>query len=238
MAMCLTEGLEQQFNTDRKDGSFAFFFCEANHDTQNTATAILRGILWQQIRQNPILQDWLIGSERFTSKVRILITSRPYYEIASCLGFFPSRDIATFVEERKTDIQLFIRQKVGDLSTRKGYHDKMKDQIQEILEAKADETFLWIGLTCDELKNVDLQDTLAFLNNLAPAHMRLREEISTWGDFIPYCSQFWMEHAHLSGMVFDPAKVTETHFLTLDSPSRDLWLRTMGNTELGGFCAR
>ncbi|GLB04460.1 hypothetical protein AtubIFM57258_010426 [Aspergillus tubingensis] len=442
MAMCLTEGLEQQFNTDRKDGSFAFFFCEANHDTQNTATAILRGILWQLIRQNPILQDWLVGrfrerndtllqsfeglwtilteiatdprckisyciidaldecdsgsqtrileqlklsffdrpSERFTSRVRILITSRPYYEIASCLGFFPSRDIATFIEERKTDIQLFIQQKVGDLSTRKGYHDKMKEQIQEILEAKADGTFLWIGLTCDELKDVDLQDTLVFLNNLAPglnaiytklmekaieneqkrervyailavvavarqaltlsqlctacslyigedreaqiafiradikdcrlmvveiegfvnllhksvqdflfgadmryfpskeqshallayacinhtarhfrnragrfeklldeylhelkkkndeydvmkreaAHMRLREEISTWGDFIPYCSQFWMEHAHLSGMVFDPAKVTETHFLTLDSPSRDLWLRYYG----------
>ncbi|GKZ26583.1 hypothetical protein AbraIFM66951_002818 [Aspergillus brasiliensis] len=441
MAMCLTEGLERQFNTDRKEDSFAYFFCESNRETQNTAIAILRGILWQLIRQNPVLQDWLVRSfrerndtlfhsfdalwtvlieiardtrcgvvyciidaldecdsesqtrileqlklsffdrpsKRFTSKVRILVTSRPYQEIASCLNCFPSRDIATFIEERQTDIEIFIRQKVSDLSMRKGYHDKMKNQVQLILKEKAGGTFLWIGLTCDELKNVDIQDTLPFLENLAPGlnalyknlmkkaieneHKRERiyailavvavarqalslsqlcsscslyvdededaqiafiradikscrlmivenegfvnllhksvqdflfgadmspfptmeeshaqlayacishlgkhfrypnklleevfdsldrrrrirdyesmdesmdeseeysqimQEVSKWNEFVSYSSEYWMEHAHLGGLVFNPAKVTEPHFLTLDSPSRDRWLR-------------
>ncbi|OJJ65772.1 hypothetical protein ASPBRDRAFT_49483 [Aspergillus brasiliensis CBS 101740] len=437
MAMCLTEGLEHQFNTDRKEDSFAYFFCEANRDTQNTAVAILRGILWQLIRQNPVLQDELIRtfrerndalvqsfdglwtilteiavdprcgvlyciidaldecdsgsqtrileqlrlsffdrpSKRFTSKVRVLVTSRPYPEIVSYFDFFPSRDIAIFVEEREKDIEIFIRQKVGELGLRKGYHGKLKDQIQDILKAKADGTFLWIGLTCNELKDVDPEDTLNFLGNLAPglnalytklmekatgneqkrqriyailavvavarqalsllqlctacslyndkdedtqiafikadikscrlmvvenegfvnllhksvqdflfgpdmSHFLSKEEshahlayvcinhtarrfrnrdmrlekmfdefdhrreidddtffedmdeyqqivqmISTWDEFISYSSQFWMEHAHLSGLVFDPGKVTEIHFLTLDSPSRSRWLR-------------
>ncbi|GKZ34190.1 hypothetical protein AbraIFM66950_004374, partial [Aspergillus brasiliensis] len=434
MAMCLTEGLERQFNTDRKEDSFAYFFCESNRDTQNTAIAILRGILWQLIRQNLVLQDWLVRSfrerndtlfhsfdalwtvlieiardprcgvvyciidaldecdsesqtrileqlklsffdrpsKRFTSKVRILVTSRPYQEIASCLNCFPSRDIATFIEERQTDIEIFIRQKVSDLSMRKGYHDKMKNQVQLILKEKAGGTFLWIGLTCDELKNVDIQDTLPFLENLAPglnalyknlmekaiendhkreriyailavvavarqalslaqlcsscslyvdededaqiafiradikncrlmvvenegfvnllhksvqdflfgaemspfptmeeAHAQLAyacinhlgklfrnpnkrletildrrrkidadgcvnelekysqiaQETSKWNGFIPYSSKYWMEHAQLAGLVFNPAKVTEPHFLTLNSPSRDRWFR-------------
>ncbi|KAE8151959.1 hypothetical protein BDV25DRAFT_138323 [Aspergillus avenaceus] len=431
MAMCLTEGLEQHFEDNEKE-SFTYFFCEANRDTQNTATSILRGILWQLIRQNPILGDSLVmrfrerqdtlltsfdalwtlfteivldprcevsfciidaldecdseslmlflkqvklsffdrPSSQFTSKVRILITSRPYKEIAMYLAVFPSRDLSTF-EEGKEDIEIFIEQKVGDLSMCKSYPDSMKSMIRDILKRKAEGTFLWIGLTCNELMNVDMQDTLPFLESLAPGlntlytklvekaveneqkrdkiysilavvavsrqaltlfqlcmacglyieeeeDMRVafaREDIrlcrlmvvekdglvhllhksvqdflfrsdltqfptreeshaqlahsclnytakhfqkpfgdlekllnerryqvtrlpslkdlddqinqiySTWNAFIPYCSQYWMDHAHLAGSRFDIKKITEAYFLTLDSSSRERWLQ-------------
>lgn len=59
MAMCLTEGLEQRFVRPKQE-SFVYFFCEANHDTQNNATSILRGIIWQLIRQNLTLGDYLV----------------------------------------------------------------------------------------------------------------------------------------------------------------------------------
>ncbi|KAE8314333.1 hypothetical protein BDV41DRAFT_575891 [Aspergillus transmontanensis] len=430
MAMCLTEGLEQHFDDHQQD-SFAYFFCEANHDTQNTATSILRGILWQLIRQNPILGDclsrrfrerkdtlltsfdalWTLFTEividprcgvsfciidaldecdfeslmlilkqlklsffdrpssQFTSNVRILITSRPYKEIETYLSIFPSRDLASFQEGRK-DIEIFIEQKVSHLNMCKSYPDGMRSSIRNILKEKAAGTFLWVGLTCNELMDVDIQDTMSFLGSLAPGlntlytklmekaveseqkrervysilavvavsrqaltlfqlcmacslyvgeedtrvvfarediklcrlmvvekdglvnllhksvqdflfrsdlthfptieeshaqlayscinyaakhfqkpfrglgkllddrEYRLAErrdvrdlndqidrEISGWDEYIPYCSQYWMEHAHLAGPIFDVKKITETHFLTLDSSSREGWLR-------------
>ncbi|XHF98040.1 hypothetical protein AWENTII_001610 [Aspergillus wentii] len=228
MAMCLTEGLEQRFEGHKQD-PFAYFFCEANHDTQNTATSILRGLLWQLVRQNPILGDCLVRrfrerkdtllssfdalwttftdiavdprcgvsyciidaldecdfesqmlilrqpklsffdrpSNQFTSNVRILITSRPYKEIATYLKLFPSRDLTTF-EEGKRDIDIVIEQKVGDLDMCKNYPDGMRSRIQNILKEKAEGTFLWVGLACNELMNVDMQYTLSFLESLAP----------------------------------------------------------------------
>ncbi|KAE8323671.1 hypothetical protein BDV39DRAFT_208654 [Aspergillus sergii] len=431
MAMCLSEGLEQHLDDHQQD-SFAYFFCEANHDTQNTATSILRGILWQLIRQNPILGDclarrfrerkdtlltsfdalWTLFTEividprcgvsfciidaldecdfeslmlilkqlklsffdrpssQFTSNVRILITSRPYKEIETYLSMFPSRDLASF-QEGKKDIEIFIEQKVSDLNMCKSYPDGMRSSIRNILKEKAAGTFLWVGLTCNELMDVDIQDTMSFLGSLAPGlntlytklmekaveseqkrervysilavvaasrqaltlvqlcmacslyvgededtrvafarediklcrlmvvekdglvnllhksvqdflfrsdlthfptieeshaqlayscinyaakhfqkpfrglgkllddrEYRLAErrdvrhlndqidrEISRWDEYIPYCSQYWMEHAHLAGPIFDVNKITETHFLTLDSSSREGWLR-------------
>ncbi|PLB43287.1 hypothetical protein P170DRAFT_419177 [Aspergillus steynii IBT 23096] len=431
MAMCLTEGLERRF-VNLEQESFAYFFCEANHDTQNTATTILRGILWQLVRQNPILGDslvqkfherqdtllrsfdalWTVFTEiivdprcgvsycvidaldecdnesqililqqlklsfldqpwhEFTQNVRILITSRPYQEISEYLRLFPSQDLAKF-EERARDIEVFIEKRVDELHKHKSYPDGMASQIRNILQEKSEGTFLWVGLTCEDLMKVGVQDTLPFLERLAPgldrlykslmekafesevkrdtvysiltvvavsrkpltlfqlcmacslhageekdrriaftrediklcrlmivehdgivnllhksvhdfifksdltqlptaeeSHARLayscinytaqhfgkplgrlenllndlelqqweaerdgelieyiREEDSRWDEFIPYCIQYWMEHAHFAGPKFDVDHVTETHFLTLKSLSRERWLR-------------
>jgi DNA polymerase III delta prime subunit len=88
-----------------------------------------------------------------SSNFRIIVTSRPYPEIRDSLQMFPNRDLASFAQREK-DVELFIEQKVNELTKKKKYTDKVKLEVCRILQDKAEGTFLWIGLACDELKDI------------------------------------------------------------------------------------
>lgn len=107
-------------------------------------------------------------SNRFTWKVRIIVNSQPYPEITTDLKFFPSRDISTFIEQRNSDIEMFIWKKIRDLSLQKGYYCRLKIETPNILKVNVGGSFLGIGLMCDEMKKLDIQNAPAFPENVAP----------------------------------------------------------------------
>lgn len=92
-----------------------------------------------------------------TPNIRILVTSRPYPEIHEHLKGFANRSLASFAEAQQ-DVDRCIEERVAELSRQKSYTDKILKQVSDILRKKAEGTFLWIGLACEELKNIPSKD--------------------------------------------------------------------------------
>ncbi|KAL2801993.1 hypothetical protein BJX63DRAFT_441534 [Aspergillus granulosus] len=87
---------------------------------------------------------------------RILITSRPYDEIRQSLSNFRCKDLATY-SALKNDLALMIHEKVADLTRRKSYPPRVVKEVSQILEQKAEGTFLWVGIACSELAQPQIQ---------------------------------------------------------------------------------
>ncbi|CAG8909812.1 unnamed protein product [Penicillium egyptiacum] len=104
-------------------------------------------------------------SRNVSSNVRIMITSRPYSEIRESLQMFPNKDLASFPERQK-DIDLCISERLKYIAERKRYSYKVNVQVRNILRDKAEGTFLWIGLACDELKDIPSNRAIQFLQGI------------------------------------------------------------------------
>ncbi|OOQ86219.1 vegetative incompatibility protein HET-E-1 [Penicillium brasilianum] len=225
MAIYLTEELPTALsNTDGDEATLAYFFCDSGFHTRRTATSIVRGLLYQLVRQHKRLLDYILpnyrsrGAKLFTSfdalwsifmamvadqsigrtyciidaldecdhksqqillqqleetfnsrnpspNVRILVTSRPYPEIRESLQIFPNKDLASF-PERKGDIDLCIEERLNFLAKRKKYPNKVKEQVRKILRDKAEGTFLWVGLACEELKDIPSSRVISTLQDI------------------------------------------------------------------------
>ncbi|KAE8420679.1 ankyrin [Aspergillus pseudocaelatus] len=97
--------------------------------------------------------------------VHILITSRPYPEIRDYLSLFACVDLGS-CQETTTDLKTTIHNKVKDLAVRKRYSASVAGRVSRVLEAKADGTFLWVGIVCDELKRLPSKNPLKTLQSL------------------------------------------------------------------------
>ncbi|EED12256.1 Pfs, NACHT, and Ankyrin domain protein [Talaromyces stipitatus ATCC 10500] len=216
MAITLTEELPNQPYFSGKNKAFAYFFCDSSAENRRTATAILRGILFQLINEWPILMKYLFGkyegrkeklftsfdalwavlidmghdsthsgiycvidaldecepesqqiilnqmNQTFNSRnskhstpsnIHILITSRPYPEVGESLSFFRYKDFSSY-QAFTNDLKRMIQQRVDDLRGKKKYPESVATKVSRILEDKAEGTFLWVGIACDELARV------------------------------------------------------------------------------------
>ncbi|KAL6793192.1 hypothetical protein J3E68DRAFT_387341 [Trichoderma sp. SZMC 28012] len=122
------------------------------------------------------LQETFHHQDKAPSNVHFLITSRPYPEIREYLQSFPNKDLATFYQMRQ-DIDRCIYERVEDLAKKKLYTDKVKREISIILREKAEGTFLWIGLACEELKRKPSKDAIHFLQTMPKGLTSLYEKL-------------------------------------------------------------
>ncbi len=104
-------------------------------------------------------------SRKSTPGVHFLITSRPYEEIRRYLDDFPRHDLGAY-DKVQGDLDMIIHQKVNQLARKKNYPRSLKDQAIAILKEKAEGTFLWVGIACDELMRVRLRDVVKTLQEL------------------------------------------------------------------------
>ncbi|KAL7894112.1 hypothetical protein HDV64DRAFT_260777 [Trichoderma sp. TUCIM 5745] len=99
------------------------------------------------------------------SNIRFLVTSRPYSEICEYLEEFLNKDIASF-PQAKQDINQCIKERVSHLAKKKKYTEKVKKQVSDILRAKAEGTFLWVGLACEELEDIPSKNAIQILQKM------------------------------------------------------------------------
>ncbi|KAL7905890.1 hypothetical protein GGI35DRAFT_488144 [Trichoderma velutinum] len=99
------------------------------------------------------------------SNLFILITSRPYPEIREYLQDFINAELVSFDEARQ-DIDKCIKERVDSLAKKKHYTDKVKREITDLLRDKAEGTFLWVGLACEELREKPSKDAIRFLREM------------------------------------------------------------------------
>ncbi|KAL4974612.1 ankyrin repeat-containing domain protein [Aspergillus desertorum] len=225
MAMTLAEELPKKDYFSDRDSILSFFFCDSGSEHQRTATSILRGLLYQIIKQCPpsieqLMSKFDIQGERLftsfdalwtvlmdigrvsrgaeiycivdaldeceiesqetllqqiyqsfrkatntslvTSSVHFLIVSRPYPEIADCLSIFQCVDLGSY-KEITNDLKTMIQDRVQDLARQKKYCKRLAQNVSRLLEEKADGTFLWVGIACEELKRVPSKDAVKVL---------------------------------------------------------------------------
>ncbi|KAE8381512.1 hypothetical protein BDV26DRAFT_289364 [Aspergillus bertholletiae] len=227
MAITIVEELPDELPFKRSDGILSYFFCDSNVEERRSATGVLRGILYQWIKQRPQLMQFLLPkfrerkqlmfksfdslwsimleigrdsesgnkyciidaldecdsesqqmllaqiSQDYEGKsikkgiphLHIMITSRPYPEIGRYLTVFNHKDLASY-ENIKKDLEIFISEKVKDLSQRNRYSDKIGQQIHQIIREKAEGTFLWVGIASAELATIRSRDAVKKLQSL------------------------------------------------------------------------
>src|SRR6267378_2179632 len=209
IAITMTEKLPNQSPFVCGNKILAYFFCDSSSEDRRTVTGILRGLLYQLIKQRRELMKFLLSryedreeqkAKLFTSfdalwttlieighdiasgekyciidaldecdresqhvlltqisqtfskhnlenshpSIHILITSRPYPEISQRLTRFNRKDLASY-QKIKLDLQVFIGEKVKELSENKNYSEKVTLEVSQILEEKAEGTFMWVG---------------------------------------------------------------------------------------------
>jgi hypothetical protein len=228
MAITLAEELPREPYFQSENKFLAYFFCDSSSENNRTASAILRGLLYQLIKQRPMLMRHLLPkyAERknklsssfdalwavlmdicknsnnleiyyvidaldeceldsqkillgqinqtfnnlnskhdYSLNMHILITSRPYHEIRQYLASFRCKDLATYKAVSK-DLRTVIQQRVEILSKQNRYPKTVTAEISQILEDKAEGTFLWVGIACDELAQVQSRNAVKALQAL------------------------------------------------------------------------
>lgn len=103
--------------------------------------------------------------DRALSHVSFLITSRPYEEIRTYLGGFVNVDIGGFAEG-KDDVAAFIDYSVGCLTEKKRFSAEMQGRVRRIIQEKAEDTFLWVSLAMEEVKDAARADIIEILEQL------------------------------------------------------------------------
>ncbi|KAK4070042.1 hypothetical protein Purlil1_13560 [Purpureocillium lilacinum] len=99
------------------------------------------------------------------STMSFLITSRPYPEIRRYFKESPNRDLASFLESRR-DIDHCINERVAQLAHANDYTRKIAEKVRNILRDKAEGTFLWVGIACNELACVPSKDAIPLLEKM------------------------------------------------------------------------
>jgi ankyrin repeat protein len=97
--------------------------------------------------------------------LRVLMTSRPNPDIEEHLLPYASLSLrsepASFI-----DIEIFIASKMKILKERKRYPPSTANFITEELKSKAEGTFLWVALTCEELNKVSSVEARKTIKNI------------------------------------------------------------------------
>lgn len=97
--------------------------------------------------------------------IHFLITSRPYPEIRRFLYEFNCKDLSSY-EEIQVDLRILIEKKVTELSLSNRYSKNVASNVSDILKQKAEGTFLWVGIACDELADVRSRKAIETLQKL------------------------------------------------------------------------
>jgi hypothetical protein len=100
-----------------------------------------------------------------SNAMHFLITSRPYPVIRRYLSSFSHRDLSAYPAVT-TDLKTMIQEKVAWLSRQNNYPRSLMTEISQILEQRAEGTFLWVGIACDELRRVQARKAVKTLQHL------------------------------------------------------------------------
>jgi hypothetical protein len=257
----------------------ASFFCQATDSRINSATAVLRGLLYVLVDQQPSLiyhirakydhagkalfddaNAWVALCEIFTnilrdpnlsrthllidaldecvvdrqrlldfvveqssssSSVKWIVSSRNWPEIEQKLataGHGVALSLELNAESVAIAVNLFIQQKVDQLSHSNKYDVRTREVVQYHLSSKADGTFLWVALVCQGLQAIPKRHVLkklsAFPSGLDSLYERMMLHIASSDD-----ADLCKEILAFAATVYRPLTLQE--MVTLVEPFED-----------------
>lgn len=114
--------------------------------------------------------------------IKFLITSRPSREIWSTAIQVTNRiSIDEGQSGYKKDLQTFIRQRIDEISHRRGYPIRVKEYLLRTLSSKTDQTFLWLHMVLQSLEDSTMSSIKDIQNIVAKIPPTLEK---TYLDFL------------------------------------------------------
>lgn len=247
----------------------SFFYCQAIDSRINNATAVLRGLLYLLIDQQPSLishiqkqhynagktlfedaNAWIALSDIFTNvlqdpslerayliidaldectvglpklldfiiqksslfpHVKWLVSSRNWPPIGERLNKAESRVrlcLELNAESVSAAVSIYIRHKVCQLAQEKKYNSNTREAVLDHLILNADNTFLWVALVCQNLKDIPRARIRARLNSFPPGldslYKQMMKQICESED-----SELYKRILALIATVYKPITLTE-----------------------------
>jgi hypothetical protein len=138
----------------------------------------------------PKLLDFIIQKSSVSRHVKWLVSSRNWPPIKEQLDKAESKmnlclelNAELNAESVSAAVSIFIRHKVRQLAREKKYDDRTQDAVLEHLLSNANDTFLWVALVCQNLKNIPRsipgREIRARLNSFPPGLDSLYEQMIT-----------------------------------------------------------
>jgi hypothetical protein len=278
--MLLCGIIDELFNARPKTALLSYFFCQATDSRINSATAVLRGLLYMLIDQQPSLithirkkydhagkplfedaNAWVALTKIFvdvlrdpnlsttyliidaldecvfnrtellefvaeqssaSSHVKWIVSSRNWSEIEAQLeraGHKVKLSLELNSKSVAAAVDVFIRRKVDQLAQTKEYDEELRHAVLQQLTSKANNTFLWVALVCQDLKTTprwNVQKKLAlFPPGLDALYKRMMHQISE-ADGAEICPQVLASTA----VLYRPVTILE--LIALVEPLGDL----------------
>ncbi|KAH7063877.1 NACHT domain-containing protein [Paraphoma chrysanthemicola] len=131
------------------------------------------------------LLDFIAKQSSALSRVKWIVSSRNWPDTEAQLeraGHKVKLSLELNAESVAVAVDVFIRQKVDELSRTKNYNEELRHDVLQQLTSKADNTFLWVALVCQELERIenwDVRGKLAsFPSDLNLLYKRMMDQIS------------------------------------------------------------
>ncbi|KAK6343266.1 hypothetical protein TWF730_010862 [Orbilia blumenaviensis] len=216
-------------NTEANAKNLIYFFCEATDPRINSATAVIRGLMFMLVEQQSkllphlrkkydntgdklfqdanawtalstilidmlqdpglnftylvvdaldecrtdlsSLLDFIVLTSSKSLRVKWIVSSRNWPTIQKYLDKAMGK-VKLCLELNEESISMavekFIEIKVDDLAEQNEYDEACKEEVQDYLSSNAENTFLWVALVCEELRNIDPWDVQEKLKNFPP----------------------------------------------------------------------
>lgn len=124
----------------------ATLFIDAIDECDSDSIRILIRTIGRLSRDHPV--QWILSSRTSANFRSFLSVAAP--------GVSPSYvELSNNVVS--SAVQAFVKHKVDELSTAKGYHENLRDYVHKTLSSKASDTFLWVALVCLELDGLGIE---------------------------------------------------------------------------------
>lgn len=107
------------------------------------------------------LDDLLHLLITLSKRARTIVSSRDLPKITNGLSVAKDK-LRIVLKNNKEKINEYIRYKVNELAKRKGYDQKTQNDVSDYLKPKANGTFLWVSLVCEQLAEHELLATDAY----------------------------------------------------------------------------
>jgi hypothetical protein len=117
------------------------------------------------------LLDFIIKKSTLSSRIKWIVSSRNWPEIEERLEMAEDRvtlRLELNEDSVSTAVGIYIQHKVLQLTKLKKYDEKIRAAVLEHLLSNANNTFLWVALVCESLKEIPRLNTLAKLNEFPP----------------------------------------------------------------------
>ena len=266
--MLLCGIIDELQKTVGSNASIAYFFCQRTDARINSATAVLRGLLYMLIVPRPelirhvrerydhaggsvfkdvnawvalteifvgVLQDLSLGTTtyilvdgldecsvdrlmllQFIAKqasafpgVKWIVSSRPLLDIEQQLEQ-AGRNLSLELnaESVATAVEIYTKQRVDQLAQEKGYSEELRSDVFETMRLKAEDTFLWVALACQSLRETPrwrvretIKEIPPELNNL---YRHMLDQIKDSGD-----ADICLQILATSTVLYRPVTVSE-----------------------------
>ncbi|KAH7558833.1 hypothetical protein BM1_04970 [Bipolaris maydis] len=192
----------------------SYFFCQANDPRINSATAVLRGLLYSLVNQQPSLVSCVrkkydhIGRKVFEDANAWITLEDIFADVLQNPDLPPT-----------THLIIDGLDEVFELAKRNNYDERTQHAVLDHLTLNANDTFLWVALACQHLQVTARRNVLrklqSFPSGLDALYERMMQQISRKDD-AELCKQV------LAAVTLVYRPITLNELVTLVAPLEDL----------------